>query len=74
MIVPVGTWRSWTAEEVLLIFCPPGPEPLRKLSASSPSGIFVRGRFVGLECFTGFMAESRFEVGAEGRAEVGLMV
>ena len=30
--MPVGRCFSWTADEVLLIFCPPGPLPLRKAS------------------------------------------
>ena len=52
----------------MFIFCPPGPEPLRKRSVRSASGIFVRGRFVG------FMVERWDEVRAEEREEVGLMV
>lgn len=41
--IPVGRCLSCTAEEVLFIFCPPGPEPLRNDSSISPSGIMRRG-------------------------------
>lgn len=41
--IPDGRCLSWTAEEVLFIFCPPGPEPLRNDSSISPSGMMRRG-------------------------------
>lgn len=41
--MPVGMCLSCTAEEVLLIFWPPGPEPLRKFSIRSASRRGVRG-------------------------------
>lgn len=41
--MPVGRCLSWTADEVLLIFCPPGPEPLRKASVRSLAGVAARG-------------------------------
>ena len=41
--IPVGRCFSCTAEEVLLIFWPPGPVPLRKASVMSVSRIVGRG-------------------------------
>src|ERR1017187_10777938 len=37
--VPVGRCRSHTVEDVLLIFCPPGPPPRMNLSSTSDAGI-----------------------------------
>lgn len=36
--MPVARCFSCTAEEVLLIFCPPGPVPQRKASVKESSG------------------------------------
>ena len=48
MTIPVGKCLSWTAEEVLLIFWPPGPEPLRKVSVREDSGrVGLGGRMMG---------------------------
>ena len=48
MTIPVGKCLSWTAEEVLLIFWPPGPEPLRKVSVREDSGrVGLGGRIRG---------------------------
>jgi hypothetical protein len=41
--IPVGRCVSWTAEDVLLIFWPPGPVPLRKDSVISDSETVGRG-------------------------------
>ena len=44
----MGRCLSWTAEEVLLIFWPPGPEPLRKDSEREDSGrVGLGGRMMG---------------------------
>ena len=45
--VPVGRCLSWTADEVLFIFWPPGPLPFRKASSMSFSSTVDRGGIGG---------------------------
>lgn len=71
MRMPEGVWRRETQEAVLLIFCPPLPEPVMKCSWRSCSRMLRRAmRCWSASCLAGegSMAERGFfgEISHEG--------